>query len=532
MQRNAIVAFSVLIILCMQPIFAKTTKTIAQPKVAPKIEQKIEKKFTYCEVRDFPTGGKSGRIWVSQIFEFEYVLGDDGSGYMNRINELATEFYSQVVSMGGAGDKSCMPMANTLEELTAARNEQRIRETKRVFLWSTKWTDVTFTPKAWSPTIAGTLPSSSEKFMFCYGSDMSVARRSVSSDVISVVMPAISSDGAYYTMLASFQLQFQQKILATYLPSEQNGLCEVKDTYAEARHRLDTLRKLLGGRLTPWNVVNWSPEKPAIAAGAAVPPSAQKVTKPDAVKPEAPKPEAPKPVVLETKKPAAYLSSPVGIPVYETVFGSCNHYGTQSNKFVHVMTPVFQSNNPGKLTKPAYEADIANLFKLSNDPQKKMKKGSYSACYTAGTQMEAELLRSNLLHAYTYASQSSSRINIAPTPINWAPVAYGGSISAAPSGQVPAMFIGCSLADQDGKILWMASAIKLMAEDAGLQLGKVQRINSDYQTYISINHKPANAGPARCFAASTIEETESRLSAELVSLQTLGFAGKNVKWMP
>lgn len=259
MQRNIVITFSILVFFLVQPVFAKTIKTKAPPKAEPKVEPIIEKKYTYCEVRDLPTGGRSGKIWVSQVFEFEYVPGADGSGYINRLNELASEFYSQVVGMGGAGEKSCMPLANTLEELTVARNDQRVRDTKRVFMWSTKWTDVNFIPKAWTPAVAGAKPANIEKFMFCYASDMSVARKSVSSDVVTVSLPASQNQG-YFNILTSYQTQFEQAVLPTYLPSEKTALCEVKDTYAESRHRLDSLRKLLGGMLTPWAVVPWTPK--------------------------------------------------------------------------------------------------------------------------------------------------------------------------------------------------------------------------------------------------------------------------------
>ncbi len=260
-HRNVIVALSILIIFLIQPAFAKTIKTATAPKAAEKIQTKIEKKFTYCEVRDLPTGGKSGKIWVSQIFQFEYAPGSDGNGYINRLNDLAAEFYSQVVGMGGAGEKNCMPVAATLEELTTARSEQRVRDTKRVFMWATKWTDVNFTPKTWAPAIAGGVPANEDKFIFCYATDMSVARKSVSSDVITVTLPALSTGMPYYNRLSEYEAEFAKTVLPVSLPSMTTASCEVKDSYAEARHRLDSLRKLLGGRLTPWTVVTWAPTK-------------------------------------------------------------------------------------------------------------------------------------------------------------------------------------------------------------------------------------------------------------------------------
>lgn len=243
------------------------------------------KAFTFCTVTDMSGGGMgTAKIWASPVFEFDY-RADDGGG-MSRTAELATEFHTFIGGMGGSGDKSCFPATQSRAELEALRAQQRKDWTKRIMLWASKWQEVAWTPKPWNPDAVVAKAAVSNKYFYCYVTDVEPdVRKTVASLVFE--KPVRGDDPmAIYNQTDAYTEEFKRTALPGHGVSDQGTMCVFKDTLAEAEKSRKEYRRLFSGFNLRFVDLSWSPSgvgspqpaTPIVAATAVAtdkPPAAQ-----------------------------------------------------------------------------------------------------------------------------------------------------------------------------------------------------------------------------------------------------------------
>ncbi len=202
--------------------------------------------FTFCTVADMSGGGMgTAKIWASPTLEFSY-RADDAGG-MSRTTELATEFHTFVGGMGGSGDKSCFPATESRAELEAIRSQQRKDWTKRIMLWASKWQEVAWTPKPWNPNAVVAKATFSNKYFYCYVTDVEPdVRKTVASLVFE--KPVRGDDPmAVYNQTDAYTDEFKRTALPGHGVSDQGTMCVFKDTLAEAEKSRKEYRRLFSG---------------------------------------------------------------------------------------------------------------------------------------------------------------------------------------------------------------------------------------------------------------------------------------------
>lgn len=221
------------------------------------------KAFTFCTVTDM-SGGDMGtaKIWASPVFEFSY-RADDAGG-MSRTAELATEFHTYIGGMGGSGDKSCFPATQSRAELEALSAQQRKDWTKRIMLWASKWQEVAWTPKPWSPDAVMAKAAVSNKYFYCYVTDVEPdVRKTVASLVFE--KPVRGDDSmAVYNQTDAYTDEFKRTALPGHGVSDQGTVCVFKDTLAEAEKSRKEYRRLFSGFNLRFVDLPWSPSGTAL----------------------------------------------------------------------------------------------------------------------------------------------------------------------------------------------------------------------------------------------------------------------------
>ena len=210
----------------------------AQTAAAPKA-------FTFCTITDMSGGGMgTAKIWASPVFEFSYRADDGG---MSRTAELATEFHTFIGGMGGSGDKSCFPATESRAELEALRAQQHKDWTKRTLIWASKWQEVAWTPKPWNPQTAMAKAAVSNKYFYCYVTDVEPdVRKTVASLVFE--KPVRSDDPmAVYNQTDAYTEEFKRTALPGHGVSDEGTMCVFKDTLAEAEKSRKEYRRLFSG---------------------------------------------------------------------------------------------------------------------------------------------------------------------------------------------------------------------------------------------------------------------------------------------
>lgn len=225
--------------------------------------------FAFCSVTD--TGSVPAKVWASPVFETSY--RDDASGWLQRSNELASEFHRQVGALGGAGNKDCT-LGPGREEALAQREQQRAIWSKRLFLMKVgSWRDVDWTPPPWNA--AAPAPAQTTRYFHCYATQVDIPDRSdlartVASQVFA--MPSGADPMAVYAQSAAYAEEFKQTVRAHGQPDE-GTTCTAYDTQGEAGKASHDYRKLFGGFNTKFAEVAWMPSARAPAAVAASPAS-------------------------------------------------------------------------------------------------------------------------------------------------------------------------------------------------------------------------------------------------------------------
>ncbi len=248
-------------------IFCATLAPIAGLAQAPAPTRSA---FAFCSVTD--TGGVPAKVWASPVVEVSY--RDDASGWLQRSNELASDFLRHVGSLGGTGTKDCM-LGPGREEALAQREQQRAIWSKRLFLMKVgSWRDVDWTPPPWDA--AAKPPAQTTRYFYCYATQVDIPDRSdlahtVASQVFA--MPTGADPMAVYAQSAAYAEQFKQTVRAHGQPDE-GTTCTAYDTQAEAAKASRDYRRLFGGFNTKFAEVAWMPSGSAPAAIAATPTSA------------------------------------------------------------------------------------------------------------------------------------------------------------------------------------------------------------------------------------------------------------------
>jgi hypothetical protein len=252
--------------------FSLLSRVYAQEPTPPAVPA-TAKAYTYCTVADAMGGGRAD-VWVSQVFEFEYLASANDAG-LTRTHELATQFHSHVAALGGAGDKDCSIPSTQAAALEQRAEAQKIRSDRFMGLKVTRWHDVQWIPAARTPLAVADTPLDVPQFIYCYATDADI-RKSVGSQIFEVRLippPAL----AHYDALTRFANQFYREVVTANRLTVNGATCQAKDTLAEAQKSRKDYRNTFSDFTMPFVDVQWQPRPiatPATAVTASVAPQA------------------------------------------------------------------------------------------------------------------------------------------------------------------------------------------------------------------------------------------------------------------